>query len=109
MRDAQPAGPSAFDERTREHSERAINLKEVERVIGGGKAVAKHYRSLTGRPLGITGEIAEYEAARLLGLRLADVRQDGYDAIRETGGVMRKLQVKGRCILDDSKPGQRIG
>lgn len=109
MPDAQLSGPSTFDERTREHSESAINLKELESVIAAAKAVAKHYRNLTGRPLGITGEIAEYEAARLLGLRLADVRQDGYDAIRETGGVMRKLQVKGRCILDDSKPGQRIG
>jgi hypothetical protein len=40
--------------------------------------------------LGITGEIGEYEAARLLGLRLASAREPGYDAVDERTG--RKFQ-----------------
>src|SRR3982751_426980 len=86
-----------------------VNLDELEGIIAGAKTIARRYRNATGRPLGITGEVAEYEAARLLGLRLADVRQDGYDAVREADGLVHRLQIKGRCILPDSKPGQRIG
>src|SRR5580704_12924117 len=55
------------------------------------------YRKLTGRPLGITSEVAEYEAARLLGLRSPDPRQEGYDAVRETGEIVRRLQFSSRA------------
>ena len=75
-------------------------------IIEAAKKLAIRYRQQTGRPLGITGEVAEYEAARLLNLRLAPVRQCGFDAVRKDG---TKLQVKARCILDSSKPGQRLG
>jgi hypothetical protein len=88
--------------------DRTIDLKELEVIIADAKAVAQRYRKLTGRPLGITGEVAEYEAARLLGLRLAEVRQHGYDAVREAGESVRKLQIKGRCLLDNSKRSRQI-
>jgi hypothetical protein len=88
--------------------ERMIDAEELEGVIREAKAVAMQYRKVTGRPLGITGEVAEYEAARILGLRLAPPRQDGYAAIRRQGGAC-KLQIKGRCILDKRKRSQRTG
>lgn len=75
-------------------------------VLKEAKALGKRYYALTGKPLGITGEIAEYEAARLLNLQLAPARQSGFDAI-ESGH--RRLQIKGRCIPKGSKPGQRMG
>jgi hypothetical protein len=78
-------------------------------LLGEVKRLAREYRELTGRPLGVTGEVAEYEAARLLGLELAAVRQAGYDAIRETTEGSQRLQIKDRCILPNSKPGQRVG
>ena len=74
-------------------------------LLRKAKLLAKEYRQLTGRPLGITGEIAEYEAARLLGVQLSPVRTPGYDAVR---GRLR-LQIKGRCILPGAGPGQRLG
>jgi hypothetical protein len=49
-------------------------------LLGDVKHLAREYRELTGRLLGVTGEVAEYEAARLLGVELAPVRQAGYDA-----------------------------
>jgi hypothetical protein len=73
------------------------------------KALAKEYRALTGRPLGCTGEIAEYEAVRLLDLQLAPVRQPGYDAIRATADGGHRLQIKGRCVLPGASRGQRLG
>ena len=57
----------------------------------------------------MTAEIAEYEAARLLGLTLSPARQAGYDATRSTKDGEQLLQIKGRCILPGSKPGQRVG
>jgi hypothetical protein len=73
------------------------------------KRLAQEYRALTGKPLGVTGEVAEYEAARLLGLELTAARHEGYDAVERANGVSRKLQIKGRCLQPQSKPGQRLG
>jgi hypothetical protein len=53
--------------------------------------------------------VLQYEAARILGLRLTDARQAGYDAIEERDGKKYRLQIKGRCILPNCKPGQRMG
>ncbi len=84
-------------------SERLLEL------LKQAKGLAREYRELTGRPLGCTGEIAEYEAVRILGLELAPVRQSGYDAVRHTPMGQQRLQIKGRCVLPGSKPGQRLG
>ncbi|MGZ7090733.1 MAG: hypothetical protein ACXVKH_14790, partial [Candidatus Angelobacter sp.] len=46
---------------------------------------------------------------RILGVELTPARQAGYDAIEETGGTVRRLQIKGRCLLPNCKPGQRLG
>jgi hypothetical protein len=72
------------------------------------KKLAQEYRTLTGKPLGITGEVAEYEAARLLGVELTQARRAGYDAIEHINGGTRYLQIKGRCLLPGCKPGQRL-
>ena len=66
--------------------------------------MAARYYKLTGRPLGITGEVAEWEAIRLLHLKPAQVRQAGYDALRGR----TRLQIKARSF-DQAKPGQRLG
>src|ERR1044071_966842 len=81
----------------------------VMEILSEAKKLAQEYRVITGKPLGITGEVAEYEAARLLGIELTPARQAGYDALEKRGGSVRKLQIKGRCLLDDCKPGQRLG
>jgi hypothetical protein len=71
--------------------------------------LAQEYKKLTGKPLGITGEVAEYEAARILGLELTPARQAGYDAIERSERGERHLQIKGRCLQKNCKPGQRVG
>jgi hypothetical protein len=55
------------------------------------------YYRLTGKPLGITGEVGEYEAARLLDLNLADARAPGYDATDKFG---RRYQIKARAFSE---------
>ena len=83
--------------------------KEVERLLKQAKNLAKEYRALTGKPLGITGEVAEFYAAKLLGLQLASAREPGYDATMKEGNKTIRIQIKGRCVLNGSKLGQRIG
>lgn len=84
-------------------------MKEILEVLSAAKGLARRYRVLTGKPLGVTGEVAEFEASRILGLQLVEARTAGYDAIRQENGAEVRLQIKGRCILPGSKPGQRVG
>ena len=42
------------------------------------KKLAIEYKASTGKPLGVTGEIAEYEASRIFGLDLSVARRAGF-------------------------------
>ena len=77
----------------------------VTQLLAEAKRIAQQYYNLTGRPLGITGEIGEFEACRLLSLSPSIVRQEGYDAKEGE----RRLQIKTRRLLKTSKPYQSIG
>jgi hypothetical protein len=78
-------------------------------ILGEAKRLAQEYHRLTGKPLGITGEVAEYEAARILGVELTPARQTGYDALETRDGTERRLQIKGRRLLDNRKSSQQLG
>jgi hypothetical protein len=66
---------------------------EVLEVLREAKVLARRFYRLTGKPLGITGEVAEYEAATKLRLQLHAARQAGYDAteIRDDGASSEAL------------------
>lgn len=83
-----------------------VDLEALERVIRAATELAMEYRRITGKPLGITGEVGEFHAANLLGWQLAEARQPGFDAVAPDG---RRIQIKARCILADGRPGQRVG
>lgn len=76
-------------------------------ILRHAKRLAQEYRELTGKPLGITGEVAEYEAAKHLGVKLAPARHAGYDATDLHS--QKTYQIKGRCMLPGCKPSQRLG
>jgi hypothetical protein len=76
----------------------------VREILKAVKPLAAEYYRLTGKPLGVTGEVAEYVAAEKLGLILAPARTAGYDALRGT----ERIQIKGRAYGEKPKPGQRI-
>ncbi|MEX0368169.1 MAG: hypothetical protein AB3N22_19050 [Ruegeria sp.] len=77
-------------------------MKEILQHV---QALAVEYKTLTGKPLGVTGELAEYHAARLLGLELAPPRTEGYGATRGT----ERIQIKGRALPDRKGASQRLG
>lgn len=78
-------------------------------VLRQAKVLAGEYYRLTGKPLGVTGEVAEYEAATKLDLELVPPRTPGYDAIERTALGPRRLQIKGRCLVEGSKKQQMLG
>lgn len=80
---------------------------QIGEILERAKQAAVDYYQLTGKPLGITGEIGEYEAMRLLGLTLAEARESGYDATDENGV---HYQIKTRSLSSAArKKSQRIG
>jgi hypothetical protein len=83
-----------------------LDIAALRSVIRDAKEIAKRYRNLTGKPLGITGEVGEFTAAELMNLRLTGARQPGYDAVASDG---HRVQIKARCILPGSKKSQRLG
>jgi hypothetical protein len=85
------------------------NITRIMEILREAKKLAQECYALTGKPLGITGEVAEYEAARILGVELTPARQAGYDAIERSNKSIRHLQIKGRCVLPNGKSSQRLG
>lgn len=84
----------------------ATRIKEI---LASVKPLAAEYYRLTGKPLGVTGEVAEYVVAQKLKLALAPPRTSGHDAIRKTRYGDERIQIKGRAFDRIGKRSQRIG
>src|SRR5262245_34867797 len=84
----------------------ATRLREI---LSAVRELAAEYYGLTGKPLGVTGEVAEYVAADLLALELAPPRTKGFDAIRRTAGGEQRIQIKGRAFDEVANKSQRLG
>lgn len=83
--------------------------RRVTEILAAVKPLAAEYYRITGKPLGVTGEVAEYLAAQLLGLELVPPRTAGYDALRQTLAGPRRIQIKGRAYDPSARSSQRIG
>ncbi|WP_225784237.1 hypothetical protein [Xenophilus sp. Marseille-Q4582] len=82
---------------------------EIQDLVRSIKTAAVSYQERFGRALGVTGELAELQAALLLGLELAPPRCPGVDAYEETPSGRRSLQIKSRRVLGRGYAGERIG
>ena len=74
------------------------NELKVEQLLKCAKKIACEYYKLTQRPLGVTGEVAEYEASQKLELKLEVARTALFDASNEVGGRIVRYQIKGRAV-----------
>lgn len=84
-----------------------MSIYQVDKLISEARRLAVAYRQATGRPLpGVSGEIAIYDAARLLDLEPVQ-GQGGYDAIGRGPRAGLKIQIKGRAVF--GRGGERIG
>ncbi len=99
-----PSGSDLLDIKPRT---RPPEKRTVERILEKARDVARDYYAVTGKPLGLTGEMGEYIAAKRLGLTLAPARTAGYDAKDRQG---RRIQIKSRVLPSFKKlGGQRVG
>jgi len=85
-------------------------LYSVDKLMVEARKLASEFRKTTGKPLGISSEIAKFDAARLMDLELVDQsKPGGYDAVGKGIRDGKLVQIKGRAILEEKKSGQRIG
>lgn len=85
-------------------------IYSVDKLIAEARRLAAEFRRTTGKPLpGVSGEIAEHDAARLLDLEICKERPGGYDAIGRGSRAGKRVQIKARVIFDEDKAGQRVG
>src|SRR6478735_6343225 len=82
--------------------------EQLKELLKEAKELAVRYYKITGKPLGVTGEVAEYEAAQKLGLQLAPARTAFYDAYREAGQNRETFQVKGRAVAANDRYRGRV-
>lgn len=75
------------------------NQADLKDILAEVRVLAVQYHRLTGKPLGVTGEIGEFEAADKMGLELEGARTVGYDA-RRRKGPYRRIQIKSRWKRD---------
>ena len=86
-----------------------MSLYSVNKLITEARRIAAEYRRATGKPLGISAEIARHDACHFLELE-PDEEAIGYDAIGlKNARKGFRFQIKGRAIFDDKKSGQRLG
>ena len=83
------------------------NAYSMSKLTEEARKLAAEYRRATGKTLPLSPEIAVNDAIRLLGMAPAD--DEGYDAVYESEGTLKRVVVKGRAIFDQSKNAQRIG
>ncbi len=90
---------------------------DVDKLMAEARKLAADFRRATGKPLGISNEIAVHDVIRLMNLAPAEPGAGGYDAIGTGSREGRRIQIKGRTVFTESssekkggkKTGQRIG
>jgi hypothetical protein len=79
------------------------DAKRVREILSMVKPLAAEYYRLTNKPLGVTGEVAEYIAAEKLKLTLVPPRTEGHDAIRKLPKVTNAYRSRvGRSVKTQS-------
>mgnify|MGYP001819780890 FL=1 len=86
-----------------------MSIYSIDKLIAETRRLAAEFRRSTGQTLPVSGEIARYDAARLLGLTLCDQRTGGVDAIGTGQREGQRIQIKSRIITSEKKSGARIG
>jgi hypothetical protein len=83
--------------------------ESIKNILRKVRSLAVKYYKLTGNPLGVTGEIAEFFAEEKLNICLMPARTAGYDAIRSIGSDRQRIQIKGRAYSKGRDSGQKLG
>ena len=86
-----------------------MDLYSIDKLMHETRQLATKYRQTTGSTLPVTGEIARYDVAKALNLRLIEDQTLGYDAVGLADRDGLRILIKGRVLFEDSKSTPRIG
>jgi hypothetical protein len=86
-----------------------MSLYSIDKLIEETRRLAAEFKRTTGTMLPVTAEIARYDVARQLDLRLNEQRTGGFDATGVNEREGQRIQIKGRVVGDTIKSGHRIG
>ncbi len=87
-----------------------MQVYDKDKLYEETRHIAARFRNTLGKNIGgITSELAAYDAARLLNLRLCDDSTLAYTAEGRDTRDGKKILVKGRAIFKDQKSRQRLG
>ena len=75
-----------------------MSVYDVDKLMLEARKLAAQYRVATGKPLGISSEIAVHDVIRLMNLKPAESQQIGYDAVGTGIREGRRIQIKGRTV-----------
>ncbi len=87
----------------------SIDLFSIDRLMHETRQLAAKYRQTTGNTLPVTGEIARFDAAKELGLKLIEDMTLGYDALGQKDRDGERILIKGRVIFEDTQSNPRLG
>lgn len=86
-----------------------MSIYSIDKLITETRRLAAEFRRSTGQVLPVSGEIARYDAARILGLTLCEQRTGGIDAIGNGDRKGQRIQIKSRVVTQEKKSAARIG
>jgi len=86
-----------------------VSIYDVDKLMSEARQLAANYRKATGKPLGISSEIAIHDVIRIMDLEIVETSTGGYDAIGKGTRAGKKIQIKGRTVSAEMKSNQRVG
>ena len=86
-----------------------MTVYAIDKLISETRRLAAEFRRSTGQALPVSGEIARYDAARILGLSVCENRSGGVDAIGQGPHEGKRFQIKSRIVTHEKKSGARLG
>lgn len=86
-----------------------MDLYSIDKLMHETRQLAARYRQTTGSILPVTGEIARFDAAKVLGLKLINNPSSSIDALGTGDRSDKRILIKGRTIFDNSRSTPRIG
>ena len=86
-----------------------MSVYNVDMLMEQTRNLAAEYRRSTGQTLAVSGEIAKYDAVRILHLEQPHDLQAGVDAMMERGGEKLEVQIKARVIFDEQRNTYKLG
>ena len=87
----------------------SIDLYSIDKLMHETRQLAAKYRQSLGNTLPVTGEIARFDVAKELSLRLLEDLTLGHDAIGTGDREDLRILIKGRVIFEDSRSSPGIG